>query len=254
MKKIITFLKKLLPKKAVKIDLQFPTDWESMSYANFKDVCIILSTPRGRKETLFLCLCKLTGLTPDNPGKYDPKSMTNKLAFRHNGKSYIIGASSIQAACSELSYILDSIGLPPSPFPQIHQKLYGVSFEKYYYADSLMLRAMAENNEGYYKEVAKSLTNGQKRKLLPWERKALVIWWNGLKHYMMHQYPHVLETGENISDRTQAELLQDLLSFMNDNKPQENEKILKTDVHSVMYSLNNIYNNAKQRQSAAHHQ
>ena len=113
---------------------------------------------------------------------------------------------------------------------------------------------MAENNEGYYKEVAKSLTNGQKRKLLPWERKALVIWWNGLKHYMMQQYPHVLETGENISDRTQAELLQDLLSFMNDNKPQENEKILKTDVHSVMYSLNNIYNNAKQRQSAAHHQ
>lgn len=254
MKKIIAFLKKLLPKKAVKIDLQFPVSWESMSFANFKEVCIILCTPRSREETLFLCLCRLSGLTPDNPGKYDSKKMINKLAFRHNGQNYIIGSSSIQAACSRLSFILDSIGLPPSPFPQVNQKLYGVSFEKYYYVDSLMLRAMAENNEGYYKEVVKSLTNGQKRKLLPWERKALVIWWNGLKHYMMEKYPHVLESGESISDKTQAELLQDLLSFMNDNKPQENEKILKTDVHSVLYSLNNIYHNAKQRQSSQNNQ
>lgn len=250
MKKIIAFLKKLLPEKGVKIDLQFPTCWESMSHADFKDVCIILCTPRSREETLFLCLCRLAGLTPDNPGKYDSRKMAGRLAFRHDGKSYIISSSSIQAACRQLSFILDGIGLPPSPFPQINRKLYGISFEKYYYADSLMLRAAAENNEGYYKEVVKSLSNGQKRKLLPWERKALVIWWNGLKHHMMQTYPHVLESGESISDRTQAELLQDLLSCMNDNRPQENEKILKTDVHSVLYSLNNIYRNAKQKQSS----
>ena len=90
----------------------------------------------------------------------------------------------------------------------------------------------------------KVLTNGSKRKLLEWERQALVIWWNGVKDYLQKRYPYVFRKGESVTDKTQAEILQDLLACMNDNRPQENEKILKTEVHSVLYSLNKLYENA----------
>ena len=62
-----------------------------------------------------------------------------------------------------------------------------------------------------------------------------------MKQYMMKKYPYVLQEGGSISDRTQTDILYDLLSVMNDNKPQDNEKILKSDVHSVFYTLNHIY-------------
>ena len=57
----------------------------------------------------------------------------------------------------------------------------------------------------------------------------------------MEKYPYVLQEGGSISDRTQEEILQELLSCMNNNRPQENNAILKSDVHAVLYSLNNIF-------------
>lgn len=229
------------------IDIVFPTSWETMTLQQFRDVCQILSSPHGRHETLFLCLCKLSGIRPDVQTRYDPEQIKGRLAFIIDGKSYIIGAPAIREACSRLEFILDGIGLPPSPFADVDRKLYGVSFGRYYTADSYMLRASAEHNQAYIKEAVKVLTDGRKRKLLPWERQAAVIWWNGVKRFLMDKYPHVLEEGESISDRSQADILQDILSAMNGNRPQENESILGCDVHSVLYSLNAIYRNAKQK-------
>lgn len=230
-----------------RIDLSFPTSWETMTLPQFKEVCMILSRSHGRNEALLLCLCKLSGIRPDFHTGYKPETMKDRMAFIIDGMSYIIGAPVIREACSKLDFIFDDMGLPPSPLRDVDRKLYGVSFGKYYTADSLMLRSAAENNPAYMSEAVKVLTGHCPKKMLPWERQALVIWWNGVKHFLMKKYPHVLEEGGGISDKTQADILQDILSVMNGNKPQENERILSCDVHSVLYSLNTIYRNAKQR-------
>ena len=229
-------------KKGEKLDLVYPISWETMSQDDFRNVCQILTKPHGRKETLFLCLCALAHIRPDNPIKYDQKAIKDNLAFIIGGQSYVITPKVIQEACSQLEYILDDVGLAPSPIAKVDRKLFGLSFEKFYEADAYMLRHAADNNnEKWLKETAKVLTNGATRKLLDWQKKGLVIWWNGVKQYMMKKYPYVLQEGGSISDRTQTDILYDLLSVMNDNKPQDNEKILKSDVHSVFYTLNHIY-------------
>lgn len=230
-------------KKGERLDLVYPISWETMSQEDFRNVCTILSQPHGRKETLFLCLCALAHIRPDNPIKYDPRAIKDNLVFLIGGKSYVITPKVIQESCSQLEYILDDVGLAPCPLPKVDRKIFGLSFEKYYEADAYMLQYAADEgkNEKWLKETSKVLTNGRVRKLLDWQKKGLVIWWNGVKKYMMQKYPYVLQEGQSISDRTQTDILYDLLEVMNDHKPQENEKILKSDVHSVFYTLNHIY-------------
>lgn len=228
-------------KHGEKIDIAYPLSWENMSLEDFHNVCTVLSQPHGRKETLFLCLCALAHIRPDNPIHYDPKCIRDNVVFIIGGKSYVISPKVIQEACSQLQYILDDIGLAPSPLDRIDRKLYGISFMQYYQADAYMLRYASEGDGKWLKEMAKTLTGGRVRKLLPWQQKGLVIWWNGVKKYLMMKYPYVLQEGGSITDSTPADILQELLSCMNGNRPQDNDKILKSDVHSVLFSLNKIY-------------
>lgn len=247
---LTALLKKIFRKKENKLDLVYPVSWETMDFDDFRSVCIVLSSPHGREETLFLCFCKLAGLIPDNPKKYDPKKLKNKMPFLYKGKSYVIGSRVISEAANQMSFILDQIGLPPSPFRQVDRHLFGISFKQFFEADSFILRAISDNENGaWFREAAKKLTRGQVTHLIPWQRKAIVLWWNGVKAYLKEKYPYVFQDGSGYSSKTQADILQELLSALNDNRPQNNEDILKCDVHSVLYSLNQIYNDAKRRLS-----
>ena len=246
-KKLLSSIKQFFTLKfghGEKLELVYPISWEMMSHDDFKSVCTILSQPHGKKESLFLFLCALAHIRPDNPIKYDPKQLGDNLVFIIGDKSYIITPSVIQEACSQLEFIFDTVGLPPCPIGKVDRKLYGISFEKYYEADAYILRYNLEQNEAWLKEAAKVLTNGSVRKLLPWQKKGLVIWWNGIKKYLLTKYPYIFqEGGTGGAERTPADILQDLLSLLNKNEPQNNDKILKSDLHSVLFTLNKIYEN-----------
>lgn len=225
-----------------KLDLVYPVSWETMSYDDFKSVCIILSQPHGKKESLFLFLCALAHIRPDNPIKYDPNILRDNMVFIIGQKSYVITPSVIQEACSQLEFIYNDVGLCPSPLPKVDRKLYGISFGQYYEADSFILRYGIENNDKWLKEAAKALTNGAVRKLQEWQKKGLVIWWKGIKKYLMTKYPYIFqEGGPGGDDRTPADILQELLSILNKNEPQNNDKITKSELHSVLFTLNKIY-------------
>lgn len=244
-----SFLEKLLHvlklrfRRGEKINIEYPISWETMSAEDFRNVCIILSDRHGRKESLFLCLCALAHIRPDNPIKYDPKAIRDNVVFIIGGKSYVISPKVITEACNQLSFIYDSVGLAPSPLMKVDRKLYGISFAQFFEADACMMRYAAENNDKWLKEVAKILTSGRVRKLLPWQLKGIVIWWNGVKEYLKNKYPAVFQegSGSSYADMTMEDILYELLSTMNGDKPQDNEKILESDVHAVLFCLNNKF-------------
>lgn len=232
------------------VNLEYPTAWETMTYQQFRDVAYILALPGiSREKALLLCLCKLTGIAPENPAKYDARKIKGMMPFIINGQAHLIKASDIAAACHELGFIYDSVGLPPAPMPKMDRMLYDINFRQFFAADSFMLRsaADAENARRWVKEAVKIVTNGRIRKLNDTDRMAFVIWWNGVKDALRKRYPFVFQEGSGFSDKTQAEILQDLLSCMNDNRPQENDNILKAPAHDVLYSLNKIYQDAHER-------
>lgn len=69
------------------IDIVFPTSWETMTLQQFRDVCQILSSPHGRHETMFLCLCKLSGIRPDVQTRYDPEQIKGSWLSSLTGKA-----------------------------------------------------------------------------------------------------------------------------------------------------------------------
>jgi len=249
-KKLLQWFKQLLTlrKMGEKIAIEYPISWETMSKEDFRSVCIILSQEHGQKESLFLCLCALAHIRPDNPLKYDPKILKNNVVFIIGDKTYVITPTVIREACDQLRYIYDTVGLPPSPLDRVDRKLFGTSFGEFYSADSHMMAYLSNtSDESHLKEAVKILTRGQTRKLLPWQKQAMIIWWNGIKNYMRTKYPRVFSTDGSISDMTQAEILQELLGAMNGGKPQDNKAILKSDCHAVLFALNNLHNNADKR-------
>ena len=252
MKKVLRFFRNLFhPDKPTRVNLDYPLQWEMMTYQQFRDVCYILAQPGiSRNEALLLCLCKLTGMRPANMNKYDPRKVKGKMAFVIEGKEHLIKASDIAAACHELAYIYDTIGLPPEPFPKVERMVYNLNFGQFYTADSMMMKAGSDKEHAnfYLKEAAKAITNGAKRKLTDTDRVALTIWWNGVKLFLKGEYPYVFQDSDSISiGKTQAEILQDILSCMNGDRPQENENILKSNAHDVLFTLNKIYHDAVEK-------
>jgi len=239
-------------RRAKKINLTYPISWETMSFDEFREVCDILAVPgMTRERGLFLCLCALAHIRPDDPRKYDPRAIKGKMPFIIEGQAYFLSSKAVAEACHDLAFIYDSVGLPPCPLQNVDQTLNYIPFDVFFTADSYILRYQADGqrNNTWLKEAVKALTGGRKRKLVPWERVAVIVWWNGLKKRLSDMYPHVLKGEGGVSGKTQAEILQDILSSINNNKPQENEKILKADTHSVLHALENIYANADKRRS-----
>jgi hypothetical protein len=114
----------------------------------------------------------------------------------------------------------------------------------------MMMKAGSDKEHAnfYLKEAAKAITNGAKRKLTDTDRVALTIWWNGVKLFLKGKYPYVFQDSDSISiGKTQAEILQDILSCMNGDRPQENENILKSNAHDVLFTLNKIYHDAVEK-------
>lgn len=124
-----------------------------------------------------------------------------------------------------------------------------MAFGKYYEADSYIRRYYSEHDDAFLDHAALVLTDGKIKRLSKWQRKGIVIWWNGLTDYLMQRFPDVLVSGGSISNLNQVELLEELLLAINEGKPQDNEKILSCDTYSVLLTLQNKYHNAKQRPS-----
>ncbi|MBR6457370.1 MAG: hypothetical protein IKS71_02115 [Bacteroidales bacterium] len=245
--KIKAFFKKLFHKDPAmrKVDLAYPTKWEQCSREQFRDICCVLSVQgMTRDRALFLCLCKLSGIRPDNPKHYSKMRLRGRYPYIYNGNLVLIRPQIIARAEQDIKFVWDEVGLAPSPFEKTDRLLYNISFKTFFETDSYILRYMAEKDPAYLKEAIKILTGGRIRKPLDWQKTGPVIWWNGVKQQLKSQYPYVFRDGDSITDKTQAEILLDLLSVMNGDRPQENEKILQCDLHSVLFALNKKYGDA----------
>lgn len=225
------------------VNITYPVCWEKMSSEDFETVCRIISSEQKRSEPelLFLLLCSLAKMRPDNIS-YDPDALKDNVVFKIGSKCYVISPKVIQAGCSDLGFILHSIGLSPSPFRMVDRKLYGITFGQYYEADAMIMR-YNDTQDSIYLEQAAAILNRHKVNMPVWRQKALIIWWNGIKKYLLEKYPYIFQEGDSYEavEKSPADILQELLSAMNSDRPQDNDKILNTELHSVLYSLNNIY-------------
>jgi hypothetical protein len=225
------------------IDLQYPTSWEQVTREQILKIGKVFKKTGTREELLFSLFCSLTEIQPILKHGLDEDTPAAVYFFRKGKVKFSLEIKIITTACEQLSFLIDKIGFPECPVQGFNKKLYGTSFRKYYFADAYFMQYQNTSDTRYLKLFFKTLF-GQKFKrdlLIP-----ISIWWAGLKSYMLEQYPDALQSDEGYSERSPADMLQDLLSVLNKNSPERNESILDADCHSVLIALNNIYSIAKQ--------
>lgn len=227
------------------LDLRFPESWEDISSSQLKFIAKIGLKELTREEFLLKLLCKFTGLKVE----YIPEELDSntdycftmpKKHFWNKKKLLFIPISTIVEACQKFEYVIDQIGiLNLSPIKGVSNKLYDIQFEHYYFCDSLISRYQSTQDKKHLKKAVSELTG--KRCLRIEKRKAymIIIWWNGVRKFLTEKYPYVFSSDGSGSDSSPIEVYIQLLSIINNNRPDANKAIAATDLHSVFISLNN---------------
>ena len=218
------------------INLQYPTCWEQVDAKQLKIIATALDKKMPRNTTLIFLLCHLAGIRVVYSSK--KQEGTHLFSLRKNPfRIFAIKTEIIATACNELSFILDSIGLPECPLKGVNRCLYDIPFELYYTANALFC-SHAENKEPSYLLEGARLLSGkrQHRSIMgPYS-----LWFTGLQHYLKKEYPYIFSEGEGSQETpSPAKQLHEMLSILNNNEPQLDRQIMKADTHSVLRALDN---------------
>lgn len=225
------------------IDLKYPTSWIEVSREQLMIIAAMMLKNRTREEFLFDIFCKLTRISLLMKPRQDEDTLAAVFCFKKGKTRFDLPVTTIQQACEELSFVLDSIGLPDSPLPGVNSKLYDKTFKQFYFADAYFSRYQETKESKWIALMCQSLT-GKQARIKSVDIVAISIWWSGLKDHYKKTYTNVFTEGES-SGKNPAETLQEILSCLNNDKPQDNKTILDSDVNAVLLALDNIYLKSK---------
>lgn len=225
------------------IDLKYPTSWESVTREHLLILGKLMLKTLTREEMLFELLCRIADLRPLIKPGIDENTPEAEFLFRKKrGERFWMPAWMVRQASEELSFIVDTVGLPECPILSVNSKIHGVTFKEFYFADAYLSRYQDTKDIAMISNMYKELTGKKMKSIAPEEINAITIWWCGVKDYLKNHYPEVLrDSDEPTPDKTPAEILLEILSVLNKNEPGKNQEILSSEVHAVMHSLNNIY-------------
>lgn len=219
------------------LDIRYPRSWEEVTPQQLLAIARVLSHAKGpRDEILLRLLCALAGLRIPLGGRL----RDDQAEVRHGRRTYRMPAALLLQAARGLSWILDDTALTACPLKGVSRKLYDVPFGDYFRMDALMqLHASREGHDRHAAaEAARCLTHRRER-MTPERALAMLIWYNGMKHWLAARYPDVFEAGGGAPSGTMADTLTAMLAALNGERPQENGAILEADTHAVLLALEN---------------
>ena len=224
------------------INLNYPTSWEEVTRKQLLIIASYILKGRSREDFLLGVFCKITGIRIVYKSGVNEGTATAQHCFAKGRVKFLFPLSTIHTACEELSFILEKTGLPECPILPLSTKLHGVSFKQYYFANAYFHRYQQVKDISLIHKMHEALTGKQLKKIEPHEVLAITIWWSGLQSFLKEKYPNVFsDEGDPDESKTPADTLQEILAALNNNKPQENDNILNSEVHSVFHALQHIY-------------
>lgn len=256
--------------KKVRIDLTAPRNWQELTADQVRAVARITHDGLLREECLIALFCELCGVQLSR--------RPDEVIELHHGETVApIDIFTLADLSSRFSWILDTkpcaIACPFDFDPYLMDSTFG----EYFHADALILRYAIEQNiewmrmafadlDGYERAKARAeeelkaniikkaeydaLMNGKRKRyedLTEQDAWALELWWSGFKQWLKGQYPLVFEEADGPNDGySPVEVRKNIMLMLNDNKPQDNEKIENSKLHDVLSALQHKIEEAKQ--------
>ena len=215
------------------IDIKAPLSWNELSLRDLKHVAYVMMLPElDRTHASILLFCKLAGLKMK-------KNIAGSVFFKKGKLKFILEPYQLMDFSQRFNYIFDEKPCDIVNPTKIDPHLIDVKFGDYYFANAMMMRYQFAGERKFVRHALKTL--GQKTIYLSKMKAQMIwIWWMGVQSYLQDLYPLVFpKGGDDSSDKTSYQILQDIYLMLNENRPQDNRHIADSELHSVLSALQN---------------
>lgn len=215
------------------IDIKAPLSWNELSLSDLKHVAYVMMLPElDRTHASILLFCKLAGLKMK-------KNIAGSVFFKKGKLKFILEPYQLMDFSQRFNYIFDEKPCDIVNPTKINSHLIDVKFGDYYFADAMMMRYQFTGEKKFVRQALKAL--GQRTIYLSKMKAQMIwIWWMGVQSYLQDLYPLVFpKGGDDSSDKTSYQILQDIYLMLNENRPQDNSLIADSELHSVLSALQN---------------
>lgn len=215
------------------INITAPLSWNELSLCDLKHVAQVMMLPEiDRTHASILLFCKLAGLKMK-------KNIAGSVFFKKGKLKFILEPYQLMDFSQKMNYIFEEKPCDIVNPTKIDSHLIEVKFGDYYFANAMMMRYQFTGEKKFVRQALKTL--GQRTIYLSKIKGQMIwIWWMGVQSYLQDLYPLVFpKGGDDNSDKTSYQILQDIYLMLNENRPQDNQHIADSELHSVLSALQN---------------
>lgn len=240
------------------IALTAPGSWQELRPEQVVFVAKQYLSQVSRPELLTRSLLHFTGVTLLKRYPAVDENEGERFEFKKGKVRFSLSAETLRGLSEQLAYLTDTIGLMPCPtsiagYPCPEYRLYNHTLEEYLMADAYYLAFSREKTiealhrltavlyraqATPYRDVDLELRARRLRRAPLPLLYGVYLWYTGFKAWLRDKYPLLFSpSDEQGTDTSPDERIFGLLETLNEGKPQDNDRILKTHVHEVLYSL-----------------
>ena len=230
------------------IDLHTPTCWKELTTEQLREVVELALMGLHREEYLLVLFCRFAGLKMIASKEQADEKTVVRTKFKHGDIVFALEDWQVSDFCGRLAFVLDEQMPMDVAWPwKWNRYLYATSFGDWFKADAQMLGFALEGDLERLKGAMKYLGDPHDT-LEPSDITLMLRWYECFKDWLRERYPLVFQKAEQGSEEGPAspvETRQNIMLMLNDNRPQDNELIEKSNVHDVLAALQHKIEEAK---------
>ncbi len=234
----------------MRIDLTVPTRWEELTSDQLREVVEASTKGLRREELLLILLCRFAGIKMmAGTTEEDGKKVVHTRFKDAEGNVFDLEDWQVSDFCGRLAYLMDD-DMPMDvqwPF-RWDRYLMDATFGNWFHADALLLGFTMTGDINQLKGAMRDLGDPHDD-LQPTDPDAVLLlkWYDLFKGWLQEKYPLVFQKPEPGSEPTSnpVETRQNIMLMLNDNRPQDNEAIERSNVHDVLAALQHKIEEAK---------
>lgn len=223
------------------IELKAPTSWKDLTNTDFLRVLEVGLMHLTREERLVVLLCHFTGIRHKKGDDY----------ITADGVQFKMELWQVADFCERLAWMVDE---KPDAVPnptKCDDYLRDMSFGDWFESDTQM-RLYADDGDPKHLDIVLPKLGEAVRPLTESEALMLLMWWNSVMAIIGGLYPNVFETSGTSNEKAPYnpfKLLQDFHLMLNDDHPQDNEKIDNARLHDVLSAMDSKIEKLKLREA-----
>lgn len=219
------------------VDLTIPTSWKELTLEQFGAVVDIMLMHLTEQERLFALLCQLAGIRlygePTGSG-------TEVFTRKSDGQRFTMQDYEMTEFCEKLRWMLatepDCVPNPSKSDAYLREMSFGDWFE----ADT-QFRMYDDDQDLAHFDIILPKLGMVAKPIEPKLAVMLKLWWHSVMASIAPLYPNVFEKGDpkEVAQReyNPFKQLQEFHLMLNDNRPQDNERIDNARLHDVLSAL-----------------